>query len=376
MDNPFVYGGAVTGEAFTDREKEIEELNRDLKSGESVFIISPRRYGKTSLILNVLSQMKSKNIYTLYIDLYKATSLQKLLELYVREIAKAVESRVEKMFQFLKETLPGLRPSISLKPDGSASIGIDYIPEASNAMKFLDEIYDLPQEIAVRKKKQFIIAFDEFQEITSFNGATIEKAMRASFQHHNKVSYLFAGSKKKMLYDMVSDPDRAFYIMGRIMNLSKLPREKFASFLLDAFKRTGYNIERGTIEAILTQVEEFPYNAQLLCHRLWDDHCERRTIALSDLEPALERIITEYMPIYISIWDNLTLPQRQVLQALARTTDNRPFTQEFIVKHQLGGASSVQGSINLLVKKQILDKENGSFGFTDVFFKEWIKRKM
>ena len=45
MPNPFVYGEVVPGEAFVDREVELDRLIADLAAGQKVFLISPRRYG-------------------------------------------------------------------------------------------------------------------------------------------------------------------------------------------------------------------------------------------------------------------------------------------------------------------------------------------
>lgn len=376
MKNPFIYGEAVKGEHFADRRNELREIVRDLKSGERIFLISPRRYGKTSLILNVLDKLKSNNFYTVYLDLYKATSLQKLLELYAREVARAVESKIEKMFNFLKDTLPGLRPSIYVQPDGTTTIGIEHTQKTSDTFKFLDQMYDLPQNIAKRKGNHFVVVFDEFQEIRNFNGESIEKAMRASFQHHDKVSYLFAGSKRHVLYDMVSNPDRAFYKMGRIINLHKLPRNEFADFLRNAFTKTGFTVEKETIHTLLDVAEDYPYNAQYLCHKLWDDFSDIRRIESKDVEPALERILTETTPVFLSIWDNLSLQQRRLLQAISVSGGDHLFTQDFIILNNLGSAATVQTSLKLLMKKQILDKENATYFFTDVFFREWIKRKI
>ena len=53
-DNPFIYGELVGAGAFADREGERKRLTRDLAAGQKVFLISPRRYGKSSLIRDVL----------------------------------------------------------------------------------------------------------------------------------------------------------------------------------------------------------------------------------------------------------------------------------------------------------------------------------
>ncbi|MCK9559768.1 MAG: ATP-binding protein [Candidatus Marinimicrobia bacterium] len=374
MKNPFVYGEAVMGENFTDRIKELAEITRDLSSGERLFLISPRRYGKTSLILKALEELKKNDFYIVYMDLYKATSLQAFLEIYTRSIATAVETKTDKILNFFKNTLPGLRPTISLQPDGSASVGIELVPKVSDVLNFLDQIYDLPQKLAKKKGRNFIIVFDEFQEILNLDGESMEKTMRACFQHHDRVGYLFAGSKRHILYDMVSNPERAFYKMGRIINLEKLPRLEFIDFLLNAFKTTGYKIESETLDTLLDLVEDYPYNAQYFCHKLWDEYADTKVIRSEYLEPTLIRILNENAPVYISIWDSLTLHQRRVLQAIARNGGQNILSQEFILENNLGNSSSVQTSIRLLMKRQILDRESGIYFLTDVFFRDWICR--
>ena len=144
MKNPFMYGGVVTGENFADRKQELKEIKRDLMDGERIFLISPRRYGKTSLIINALSELKAQGLLTVYIDFYKVTSVQKLLEIFAGEVAAAVESKLEKMFDFLKKLLPGLRPKITIQADGSTIIGIEHIPSEKETLKFLEEIYEIP----------------------------------------------------------------------------------------------------------------------------------------------------------------------------------------------------------------------------------------
>lgn len=373
MKNPFIYGEAVLGENFADRKNELHQLVRDLSDCERVLLISPRRYGKTSLIMNAREILKSKGICTIYIDLYKATSLHKLLEIYVREITSAVETKFEKMLDFFKKTLPGLRPKISVDPDGTTSIGIDYADSYEDTFRFLDKIFDLPQQLAVEKNRNFVIVFDEFQEIREFNGEAIEKAMRASIQHQDKVAYLFSGSKRHLLYDMVANRSRAFYMMGRVMNLQKIPRAEFKDFIFNTFQKTGFSVEAGAIEKVLDLVEDFPYNAQFFCHKLLDDFYETKTIKLSDIEPTLNQIITENTPVFLSIWDDLSLVQRRLLEAIVHAGSQEILAEKSIKKYHLENTATVQTAIKSLMEKQILDKENDVFWFTDVFFKEWIR---
>ena len=376
MKNPFIYGGVVTGENFADRERELKEIKRDLEDGEKIFLISPRRYGKTSLIINALSKAKAEGFFTVYIDLYKVTSIQKLLEIFTREIASAIESKHEKIFDFLKKMLPGLRPKITIQPDGSASIGIEQVPSEKETVKFLEEVFELPQKIAVKKNNNFVIVFDEFQEIRNLNGETLEKSMRACFQNHDRVGYLFAGSKKHILYDMVTNPEKAFYKMGKIVNLDKIPREIFREFLEKKFEKTNFRIQENVIDSVLDLVENYPYNAQFFCHKLWDNFNDVKQIKITHIEPTMQLILSEYTPFYLTLWDGLSLHQRRLLQAIADLGSKNLFSQEFIHTGNLGTSSSIQTSLRLLLKKQILDKNGNDHFFTDIFFREWIKWKI
>jgi len=375
MRNPFKYGGIVTGEDFANRTRELSEITRDLADCEKLFMISPRRYGKSSIIMNILEKLEGRGIHTIYIDLYKATSLNRLLELYSREIALALESTLKKAIGFVREVIPGLRPKITLDGRGQATLGIEYINTRRDVIKLLNQVYDLPQKLAEKKHKNFVIAFDEFQEILNFNGESIEKGMRSAFQHHDRVGYLFAGSRKNLISDMVYNRNRPFYKIGKVINLGKIPEGEFKIFLAEKFRKSGFEIENGVIDIILESTENYPYNAQFLCHELWDMKFEQKKITASDIETALDSILNEETPLYANIWEGLPLHQRNVLQAIAVSGGEKIFSGEYIAEKGIGPASTLQTSVKLLMKKEILDKKEGVFFINDVFFKEWIRKK-
>ncbi|GFP43568.1 hypothetical protein HKBW3C_02698 [Candidatus Hakubella thermalkaliphila] len=376
MKNPFKYGEVVVGEDFADRQKELAELVRDLRDGQRIFLISPRRYGKTSLIMNALMKLKEEGLCTIYLDLYRALSLRQFLEQYASQIAQAAESKLEKAVKVVREILPGIRPNISIAPDGTPSISIDYVVQDQELWKLQEEVYNTPEKLAARKGRQFVVVFDEFQEIANLDGEKIEKAMRASFQHHKRVAYLFAGSKRHLIYDMISDQNRAFYKMGKVMALPKIPREEFSQFLQDRFKRDNFTLENGVMEDILEVTEEYPYNTQFLCHEIWNFCLEEKVVKREAVDTVLNKILERESPIFLALWEGLSVHQRQVLQAIATGGGEKVFSKDFLLQYHLGALSSVQTSIRLLRRKDLLDKEGNIFYITDVFFKEWVKRKM
>lgn len=376
MKNPFIYGEVVTGKDFADREIEMAEIIRDLKDGQNIFLISPRRYGKTSLIINALEKLQLEGFYTAYIDLFKVSSFKGLLELYTEAISRAAETKIERFSRLVRDFFPNVHPKVVIASDGKPSIEIDYEVKEKRVRKLFDEVYEAPQRIATRRSRDFIVVFDEFQEIANLNGEMIEKGMRACFQHHDRVGYLFAGSRRHIIYDMISNKQRAFYNMGKILNLSKIPGEEFKAFLEDKFSETGFSLEEGVLDEILNVTENYPYNVQFLCHELWNNCLDSRRVSIDDITPTMNKILEGQSAVYVTIWNTLPRHQKRILIAIASSGGENIFSSDFISDNALGAVSSVQTSVNLLMKKEIIDKENDTYYITDVFFKKWIAKEM
>ncbi len=371
--NPFVYGETVAGEHFADRLEELKDLERDMLDGQTVFLISPRRYGKTSLILNLFRRLKNIELITIYVDLYRCASLSQFLNQYLSLLLRVGETKLEKITRFVNELLPSLKPTISISQDGSINAELGISPVDKDLSKITEEIIDFPKRIAKKTKNKVIVAFDEFQEIRNFNGESLEKTIRSVIQHHREVGYIFAGSKKHIIKDMIYREDRAFYKAGKVLSLGKIPRSIFAKFINKKFETSGFTTAPEVVAEILDATYECPYFVQYLCHELWDYYADTKKIDKDGVNTVLAKIVAEESPIYLTIWTELTLHQRRLLQAIATCSGKNIFSQEYVMKHELTSPASVQTSANLLTEKGILDRENGDFYIEDVFFMYWIR---
>lgn len=375
MNNPFVFGQVVSGDFFCDREEERRVLFRDLKDSQKLFLISPRRYGKTSLLKNVLKKLEDDNLITIYVDLYRASSLQSLLELYCESIASATENIVDKAVSFIKDVLPRLRPKITLSADGTPSVGIEPVINERDAIKALDEAFELPALVAKRKKKKVVVVLDEFQEIANFNGHGLEKMLRSHIQNHDRIAYVFSGSKKHLLEDMIMRKERAFYKIGKVMYLEKIDRLLFSAFLKDKFIGGNFKIEDGVIEEVLDVSDNIPYNVQFICHELWDELSENRRITIKDIERIMSKIIDEQASFFIPQWDALTINQKTLMKAISVHGGKNLFSSEYLSVSGIKAGSTLQTTLKLLLKKGLLEKQSGDHVITDIFMKEWIKRR-
>lgn len=377
MDNPFIYGEEVSGEAFTDREEEARELLRDLKRGQNVIIYSPRRYGKTSLIKKVLGVLKKQGLITVYIDLYKATSKQKLVDIYAKAVAEQTESRLRKGIEFIKKVLPRLLPKIVIRSARLPEVEFEYDHRRSIS-PLLPDLLESINHLALRKKKNAVVVFDEFQEITNFDDDEIEKEMRSHFQSHRRVAYVFLGSKQHSMKKLFLDKNRPFYHSGRHFQLGKIEESKFTDFIVGNFKRAGIQAEKIVLDDLLGRTECHPYYTQLFCNVLWDYCLERnkKKVLPEDIIIVLDMVLRREAHAYIEIWESFKGKSRLLLEALVQSGPVKIFSSEFIAENHLGAPSSMQKAVDKLEERGIIERQNGSYQIADIFFKAWLMKNI
>jgi hypothetical protein len=372
MSNPFKYGTVVSGKDFADRQSELKELAAKLKEPVRIFLLAPRRYGKTSLIENVLNTLQKADVLIAYVDLYWAASVQDFLELYASKVIRGSKSISRQAASFVKKFFPRLRPKLSFDQTGNPELSLDIARDGSP--ESVEEILNLPQRIAESEGKRFAVVFDEFQEIMRLNGGILEKQIRAAIQHHTHVSYLFAGSKTHMLIDMVSDETRPFYQMGTLMALDKIPEKEFSSFVRNKFTESGKKISPSALKRILSECENIPHYVQLLSFNLWDHFQAVSLIKETHVEKALLMILRSQEPAYLTLWEGLTIHQQKTIKAAAQLKGRLLTAKDSIQQLNLESASNVSKSLSALRSKGILRKEKESYVFADVFFGRWVEK--
>jgi hypothetical protein len=373
MQNPFRFGAVVTGEDFADRRAELAELGRELRDGQHLFLLSPRRYGKTSLILMLLERLRRQGILVAYVDVFRTTTAAQLMELMAQTVLRAAESHPERLLRLATDLLGRLRPQVGADSRGKPTLSLDIGTSPRSALALQEEVLALPEQLAIKRKRRLVLVFDEFQEIQRFPGTSLEKAMRSHFQTHRHVSYLFAGSKESTLRDMATRERSPFFKFGRLVPLDPIPIAEFAPYLEARFRRGRLRVSREILDAILTAADDVPYNVQRLCHELWAMRVGATDrIVEQDIGEAIARIVEQDASHFGTLWDRLSLHQRQVLQAIARSGGRNIFAADFLAAHRLGSHSSVQTSLRMLLKDQLLFKANGEYRFADAFFREWI----
>ncbi len=388
-DNPFVYGEIVSAAAFADREDERERLRRDLASGQKVFLISPRRYGKSSLVRDVMRGLARKKILTVEVTVAASSSYIGFLESYARALV-AADTPAGRLKRWAGELFRAIKPELRIDTDpphlpqgsggqvGKAGFALSFpaVRSARDTARVAAEVFALPARIAEARGQRLAIALDEFQAITSFDGGTVENALRAAVQDQRQVGYVFSGSEPSLMERMLG-PRRPFYKAGPVMRLEKINPGDFAAFIEARFEGSGIRPEAGLGDAIVDVAANVPYDVQRLAHETWDDVKEagKKMAGLDDLHATLIRLLGEQHMVFEESWQRLTLPQRAVLRAVVLEDGKELMSADVRTRHRLPGTSTVQAALAALLRQDIIMKDLGRYAAVDSLYREWVARK-
>ena len=378
--NPFVYGEIVAAGAFADRDEEYHRLTTDLRAGQKVFLISPRRYGKSSLIRRSLDALARERVLTVSVTVAGSSSYVGFLEAYAQALL-AADTPVSRLRQWAGELMRSIRPEVTVDAGGpgtaAVSLSFPAVRSPRDIERLAAEVFALPARIAAARKRPMVIALDEFQAIASFDSsASVEEALRAAVQQQRDVGYVFAGSEPSLMERMISSR-RPFYKAGPVMRLQKIDPDEFAAWLEARFTKTGLRAESGIGAALVDLADNVPYDVQRLAHETWDDvrAAGRKAVGLDDLHTTLTRMMRQQGTVFEEQWQRLTLAQRGVLRALVLEQGRELLSADVRQRHRLAGASSVQSSLGALVREDIIMKDGSRYMLTDSLYREWIARR-
>jgi len=379
VDNPFVYGEVVPPSAFVGRHDELTRLAGDLLAGQKVFLISPRRYGKSSLIRRALANAERSGCLTIEVTVSSYSSYLAFLEGYAKAIL-AAETRVSRALAWIRDAIGATRPEVRLEtdPGGASSVAVAFpaVRSARDVSRLAPEIFALPARLAEARGRRVVVALDEFQAVGGFNGGSVEEALRAAVQHQRKVGYVFAGSEPSLMEAMLG-PKRPFYKAGPVMRLDKIPADLFASFIEQRFLKTGMKPEAGLGHAVVDLAGQLPYDVQRLAHEVWDDGRAQglRRVGLDQLHQTLRRLLAEHEVFFEATWQRLTLGQRGVLRALVLEDGRNLLSADVRTRYRLGGASSVQAGLGALQKQDVVTRDLDRYVVVDSLMREWVARR-
>ncbi|MEA3488914.1 MAG: ATP-binding protein [Candidatus Omnitrophota bacterium] len=371
MGNPFVFSKEVGEKNFCNRKKEIKELLGFARSSQNVMVFSQRRFGKTSLIKEVLKRAKKEGILTVYVDLYAALSEEQLVKSYSEAASNSLLSKTEKAFKNAGKLFKLLQPVLTHDDEGKPVFKVDI--DRTKTIPLFEDVIDSVNRTVEKKRKKAVIVFDEFQQIGQFKNDRAEKVLRTHIQKHQNISYFFMGSKKHLIIDMFNNTNRPFYKLAAPYPLKKIKKGELVVFISEKFKNKRRKIDKETASLIVDICEQHPYYVQYLCYIIWDNTKTGGTINREEVTIGIKVLLEWTSPTYEATWGLLTTKQKKVLETIAKMSEEeRMFSAELINRFGLGTPSSLQRSLKSLIDKDLIDREKDKYTIIDLFFKKWI----
>lgn len=366
MRNPFYYGGSVAKEHFCNRVEELKELTIDIKSGLNLLIYAPRRFGKTSLVLRAVEDMKSDGYKCVFIDLMHITTIDEFISTYFDKLASSLEEPTDKVVKFFKSVLK-IRPNISVNFDASGTPSFSLLLNNKERDMALEDVLNIPFEFAKNGQK-IVVVFDEFQEIANLD---LEAKLRSVIQHHsNQLSYIFMGSKKSLLNAMFRDKSRPFYKSVKHFTIGEIDEASWVEFISEKFAKTEKSIDERFIKKAVDLTGGFAYYTQQIAYELWSK--TEKEVDEECYEKAIATILDRESDLFANEWDNLTPNQKKTLKVLISRGDKTLYDDELLAKHKIK-SSSMQTALKALVEKDIVDKTADGYYMVDPIFRFWLE---
>ena len=372
LENPFILEPYQSKAYFCDREKETEEIIRNITNGRNTTLISPRRLGKTGLIFRVFDEMMARKLpyETIYCDISDTLSLEE----FIKVISDAVVSKLEKQQKITAffKTLKSVRPLLGIDPlTGSPQVSFTFADD-SQKQSTLKEVMDYLE----RYPQKVVLAIDEFQQIREYNDVNMEAVLRKHIQHLHNVRFIYCGSKKHTMTDMFTNAKKPFYESTSFSYLSKLPVPVYSAFIKEKFESAGKTIDDDSIRFIIEWTKDHTYYTQRLCNEMFS--LSGNDIVRNDIVTAIQSILDSERDRFQEIRRLVTRSQWKMLEALAKEGSVSQITSSaFLSKYKISSGPTALRNIKALMDKELVlvttTDDGTSYSVYNVFLSRYLE---
>ena len=370
ITNPFIVTGKIESEYFCDRVQESARLVKSITNGNNMVIISPRRMGKTGLIQFCYDKPEIANeYYTFFIDILHTSSLREFTYLLGREIYETLLPRSRKMSDLFIRTLKSISGKFGFDPITSTPTFNVELGDIDRPEYTLNEIF----RYLTDADKPCVVAIDEFQQIAKYPEKIIEALLRTHIQKLHNSHFIFAGSERHMMQEMFTSAARPFYHSADILELKAIGPEIYIPFIVGHFEKRNRRIATENVGKVYDLFKGHTYYIQKTFNEAFADTPEGEECSLETIRAAIDNMVASNDTIFREILSNIPEKQKELLYAIAKDGEaSRITSAEFIKRHSLTSASSVQSAMKKLLEKDIITEINKVFSVTDKLFAMWM----
>lgn len=373
MERPFVYGELAENENFVDRIEDRNKLRTFLQNGISVMLISPRRWGKSSLVRQTMKELQAtdKTIRVCYIDAFSVTSVTEFLSTFASAVIEGTSSTIEKRLEDIKRFINVITPSITIKDDTLNSFSFDL--KMRPIEQSIQEILRLPETIAKAKNFHIIVCIDEFQQLATLaDWKSLEGKMRSEWQLQHNTTYCFYGSKRHMMMDIFGNANNPFYRFGQVLFLQKINKIYWIPYIIEGFAKTGKSISEHFAERICEVVQCHSWYVQQLSFFIWS--ATNSSVTEDIFREQLQMLIDTNAPMFFRDSESLTPSQIGMLAAISNG-ETKLNSKAVIERYTLGNQQTITRNKHRLRELDIVELQDNRFIFVDAVYELWFRQQ-
>ncbi len=371
--SPFQFGTLATNDNFIDRQEDRALLKQLLSSHINVMLISPRRWGKSSLVKKAMSELadEDRNVRVCYIDAFSIGSEAEFYRIFASQVIACASSKIERWMDDAKKFLTGVIPQVVLNDQITDFMAFDlkFVPQERDKMTILQ----LPEMIAREKGIKIIVCIDEFQQLANLpEYKDMEGKMRSVWQQQQLTSYCLYGSKRNMMLNIFNSANSPFYRFGQVIFMQKIAKEHWIPFILQSFEKTGKSITFDFANRICDIVSCHSWYIQQLCYFVWSFTASEVTEEVFNL--ALKQVLNINTPMFQNDTENLSSTQIEMLKAIS--DGEQHFSSQAVKQvYNLGNPNTIVKNKKTLQNKDIIEKQRDGFGFVDPIYLLWFREE-
>lgn len=375
MESPFQFGTLATKENFIDRNEDRAMLKQLLTSHINVMLISPRRWGKSSLVKRSMEELASerKDIKVCFIDAFSIGSEAEFYRTFASKVIECASTKFEKWAEDAKNLLNGVIPQLVIKDQVTDFMAFDikFKPEEKDKLTILQ----LPETLAKQKGIRIIVCIDEFQQLSNLaEYKDMEGKMRSVWQQQELTTYCMYGSKRHMMMDIFNNSNNPFYRFGQVVFLDKITKDNWMPFIIEGFRKTNKHISEDYASQICDIVECHSWYLQQLSFFIWNQ--TEKDVTAEEFSYGVKQLININTPMFQSDINKLTPAQLELLRAIA-AGETKFSSAEVNSKYNLGNPNTLAKNKRSLQEQDIIEKtKDNTFHFVDPIFKLWIEKEM
>jgi len=369
--NPFKFGDPVEGEYYLPHPELAKTVTQFLENRIHVVLIGPRRFGKTSFVLNLLQTLQASSYTCIFADIFNITSHRDFLFQVLRALKPKKNGILGIKDAVCK--IRNLRPKISADIDPNTQMPTFSLTLEQSSNKDVKEmIQDFFCSLELLGEK-VIFAIDEFQKITDIDDkGWLEATLRTYMQKLKNTSFLFTGSRRSIIYDMLNNHTRPLYRACQPIEFPSFG-EEFTDWVIKRFADVSIACERPAVEHLRRLVHDTPNYVQMVCFHLVAQG--KKIITTEEIEHTLTMVVQQNAYAYQTLLNSLTPTQQRALR-LAAKENRQIFAKDLLAKYEIASGPALASSLKALKDKGILDEEGttrGSVIFDDPLFSLWLK---